>query len=1144
MAIKTTTDNEDLLLDALATVDYADTESYVYTETITINAITPPIDINLNNGDDEYTGNSTVSETINGLGGNDILDGGAINKRSEITDTLNGGTGDDILRFSGRYGHGVFNGGDGSDTIDFSTPSLAANNYRTKHHVGAYVNLEKNIAYSQYNGESDKIITTKQGDIVLSSIENAIGTDQADRLMGNGEINVLTGGNGDDIYGVNRADDVVLEKDNEGIDTVESTSASYTLANNVENLILMAGAKDGHGNAVDNIIIGNIGSNTLNGNDGNDTLDSGAIHIASGNDITDTLNGGKGNDFLRFSGLYGKAVFNGGDGEDYGENGTDTVDFSHPSTETNIARKKGVGVHVDLDANPDNNPDDGIDQHYGIANAAYRYGEVLDGYGKINLTSIENVIGTNQDDWIKGDVKSNVLNGGDGNDYLDGGAGIDTLIGGNGDDTYVVDNTDDIITETMLVKAKLKDAGGHDTVQSSADSYTLSNYIEDLELKGSDNINGTGNDGNNLLIGNDGNNILDGGAGKDTMLGGNGDDTYIVDNAGDVVKEIDITGNPTSGNDTVESSATYSLTYKDKVLNAIVGNGVENLILTGTNAINGTGNELNNTLIGNAASNVLDGGVGNDILDGGAVDVKPQKKSDTVTDKLIGNYGDDTFLHKGLYGNGSFDGGDGIDVLDLSQATESAMLQRNNDHAGVFVDLNKGDSYVYYRESDKPADRSSYGEIKLTNIEDVIGTNQDDWIKGDINSNKLYGGDGNDTLDSGADNEQSNELYGGSGNDIYIIDQGDDVIEYNTDGDDTGGDDTVKSTATYTLQINLENLTLIGTAKIDGMGNELNNIIIGNDKANTLDGGTGADTLIGGDGNDTYIIDDKGDIVEETTASDGNDTVISSIDYTLGAFIENLTLTANAIIGNGNDLANTLVGNDYDNILDGRGGADKMSGGKGNDTYYVDHQGDNIVEVKNEIIDGVNVGGIDTVISSISFFFDAENDDFVENLTLTGNAVINGSGNKLDNILIGNDQANILKGLAGHDILNGGGGDDTLEGGADNDILEGGTGNDRLKGGTGDDTYRFDSGSGIDTILDDGGNDVIRLFWTGQIQNQKVNNDLYLKSGSDTVIIEDWYKGTSHQIESILLSDGSLYNPNATTASTLPTIHNDTPWVI
>src|SRR5439155_8014079 len=109
------------------------------------------------------------------------------------------------------------------------------------------------------------------------------------------------------------------------------------------------------------------------------------------------------------------------------------------------------------------------------------------------------------------------------------------------------------------------------------------------------------------------------------------------------------------------------------------------------------------------------------------------------------------------------------------------------------------------------------------------------------------------------------------------------------------------------------------------------------------DGGMGADVMAGGAGNDTYIVDDSGDSVIEN-AYEGNDTVVSSVSYTLGANLENLTLAGSAdLSGAGNALNNVLLGNAGgntlsggagDDYLDGGAGNDLLSGGPGNATYF------------------------------------------------------------------------------------------------------------------------------------------------------------------------------------------------------------------
>jgi len=206
------------------------------------------------------------------------------------------------------------------------------------------------------------------------------------------------------------------------------------------------------------------------------------------------------------------------------------------------------------------------------------------------------ITGTDGDDSLNGTDGNDTLVGFSGNDTLNGGAGIDTLIGGLGNDIYIVDSTTDTITELANE--------GTDTIQSSV-TYSIAALanVENLTLTGTAAINGTGNAANNILNGNTANNILNGGAGIDTLIGGLGNDIYIVDSTTDTITEL-----ASGGTDTIQSSVTYSI--------AALAN-VENLTLTGTAAINGTGNAANNVITGNTGNNILTGGLGKDTLTGG-----------------------------------------------------------------------------------------------------------------------------------------------------------------------------------------------------------------------------------------------------------------------------------------------------------------------------------------------------------------------------------------------------------------------------------------------------------------------------------------------------------------------------------------------
>lgn len=171
--------------------------------------------------------------------------------------------------------------------------------------------------------------------------------------------------------------------------------------------------------------------------------------------------------------------------------------------------------------------------------------------------------------------------------------------------------------------------------------------------------------------------------------------------------------------------------------------------------------------------------------------------------------------------------------------------------------------------------------------------------------------------------------------------------------------------------------------------------------------------MTGGDGDDTYVVDHAGDRVIET-AGGGADTVRSSVAYKLGAGVETLVLTGNAVSGKGNGENNALVGNGANNVLDGGAGADTMTGGAGDDLYTVDDAGDVVVELAD--------GGQDTVQAWVSHVLGAN----VEKLKLLGAGDIDATGNGLANVLTGNGGHNVLDGGLGADTLNGGGGGDAF----------------------------------------------------------------------------------------------------------------------
>ncbi|MBW8285941.1 MAG: calcium-binding protein [Rhizobium sp.] len=274
----------------------------------------------------------------------------------------------------------------------------------------------------------------------------------------------------------------------------------------------------------------------------------------------------------------------------------------------------------------------------------------------------------------------------------------------------------------------------------------------------------------------------------------------------------------------------------------------------------------------------------------------------------------------------------------------------------------------------------------------------------------------------------SDIMQGRTGNDTYVVDSiGDQVTEGVGEGTDT-----VQTAVSLTLVANVENLTLLGAANINGVGNALANVINGNSGNNILNGAAGADTLNGGLGNDTYVLGAENDTVTDTG---GTDTVTSTITRSIAtlAAIENLTLLgAGNINGTGNALANVITGNAGVNVLNGNAGLDTLIGGLGNDAYMLGAENDTVIDT----------GGNDVITSTISRSLAAHAS--IERLTLLGAGNINGTGNALNNIITGNSGVN---------VLDGGGGLDTLDGGLGNDV--------------------YVLGAENDTVIDSGGNDLI-----------------------------------------------------------------------
>jgi Ca2+-binding RTX toxin-like protein len=373
------------------------------------------------------------------------------------------------------------------------------------------------------------------------------------------------------------------------------------------------------------------------------------------------------------------------------------------------------------------------------------------------------------------------------------------------------------------------------------------------------------------LYGTIGADTLDGGIGGDAMMAGRGDDTYIVDHGADTVTE-----GGDEGFDRVVTSVSWTLAVSSEVEQIETDNPFA------TTAIDITGNELRQNIIGNSGNNIMNGGAGVDTMRG-----------------LAGN---DTYI---------------VDT-NLDLVFEAIGIGNGNDTVRAMTS--------YSLRSGVSIENLTAFDTGATTALNLYGNELAQTITGNAGVNVLVSNGGNDTL------------IGLGGDDRYYVSQFDTVVE--TSG---GGNDRLLTSTDYKLgaAADIELFTTsnaIGTDALNLTGNALGQTIRGNYGNNRLDGGGGTDTMQGYAGDDRYVVDSIDDIVLETVGQ-GNDRVLTSVSYTLGAgvSVEMLTTTVSSATTSinltGNELAQTIQGNQGANTLDGGGGPDILTGFGGSDIF-------------------------------------------------------------------------------------------------------------------------------------------------------------------------------------------------------------------
>ena len=869
----------------------------------------------------------------------------------------------------------------------------------------------------------------------------------------------------------------------EGVDTVSYEGSSESVEIDLAEGNYAGGDAEGDtirgienivGSGNDDVLRGDGGDNEIEGGAGDDILEGGA-----GDDVID---GGAGRDTVSYE-HSGEAVeinlgrenYAGGDAEGdtireveniMGSAYADTL--TGDSGDNEIEGRGGADIiegGAGFDTVSYENSAEAVEIN--LMTGEHRGG---DARGDI-IREVEYIKGSEYDDILIGNETNNRIEGGAGDDVLEGGAGFDTLDGGEGTDKVSYEHSGESVEVDLATGTYIGGDAEGDTIRE-IENIGGSRYDDILRGDGED----------NMIEGGDGDDVLEGGAGADVLEGGEGIDTVSYENSSSAV-EIDLATNNHRRGDAQGDVI--------REIENIVGSYYADTLI---------GDEEDNMIEGGRGNDILDGGLGADILDGGAgIDTVSYEDSgeavevdlgmdihsggDAEGDKIrdiqniIGSdYGD---VLVGDNEDNEIEGGEGADRIDGGAGIDTVNYE-NSDEA-VEIDLETGMNAMGDAEGDV-----------IVNVENIIGSDHADTIRGDGEDNRIEGESGADILEGGGG---ADLIDGGRGIDIVSYEHSREAVKVNlTTNVNRGGDaqgDTIRSVE-----------SIRGSAYDDTLvGNSQSNRIEGGDGDDIIEGGNGFDTLDGGEGIDTVSYESSNEAVEIDLAGDthrgghAEGDTISNIENIIGSGYNDILV--------GDDGDNMIEGGDGDDVIEGGLGADMLDGEDGVDTVSYENSSE-AVEI--DLAMGTYAGG------------DAQGDTIVN--------VENIKGSTYNDMLTGDDGDNEIEGGAGEDAIDGGDGVDTvsyenssegveinletgtytggdaegdtisnvenIRGSANDDTLTGDDGDNEIEGGAGEDT--IDGGDGVDTVSYENSGEAVEInlrtnrYRRGDAQGDTISN--------------------------------------------------------